>query len=145
MKTSLSTRKKNKQTKKFSFSLSYATYLELSPSNIIAYFSSAPTLACKYYWMETLPFISHLMYLPKHCLVDSESWGLHVFSHMWNIDTTQIQSILCKQVTLRGGHIWKRKGKRSKLRWWIWLMYFLYENEYRIFKVVEVTRRRGVR
>jgi hypothetical protein len=35
-------------------------------------------------------------------------------------------------------------GKRSRLRRWIWLMYFLYKNEYRIFKLVETTIRRGL-
>jgi hypothetical protein len=38
----------------------------------------------------------------------------------------------------------KIKGERKKRRR-IWLMYFLYENEYRIFKPVEITIRRGRR
>jgi hypothetical protein len=46
------------------------------------------------------------------------------------------------QVTLTGGHICEREGKRSKLRRWIGLMYFLSKNEYRIFKPVEFTIRR---
>jgi hypothetical protein len=50
-----------------------------------------------------------------------------------------------KQVTLRGGHIREREGKRRKLRRLIWLMYSLYKNEYRIFKPVEITIRRGLR
>jgi hypothetical protein len=33
----------------------------------------------------------------------------------------------------------------KKLRRGIWLMYFLYKNEYRIFKTVETTLRRGQR
>jgi hypothetical protein len=40
----------------------------------------------------------------------------HVFSHIWNIDLIQIQQYNDKQVTLRGGHTGKRKGKRRKLR-----------------------------
>jgi hypothetical protein len=37
---------------------------------------------------------------------------------MWNIDLIQIQQYYEKQVTLRGGLIWERKGKRRKLRRW---------------------------
>jgi hypothetical protein len=62
---------------------------------------------------------------------------LHVFSHMWNTDLIQIQQYHEKQVLLRGGHLWEEESKRRKLRRWIWLMYFLYKNEYRIFKPVE--------
>jgi hypothetical protein len=39
----------------------------------------------------------------------------------------------------------KRKGKRRKLRRWVWLMYLLYMNEYRIFKPVKNIIRRGLR
>jgi hypothetical protein len=35
----------------------------------------------------------------------------------------------------------KKEGR--KLRKSIWLMYFLYKNEYRIFKPVEITKRRA--
>jgi hypothetical protein len=38
------------------------------------------------------------------------------FSHMWNIDPTQYKKYYEKQVTLRGGHIQEREGKRRKLR-----------------------------
>jgi hypothetical protein len=69
----------------------------------------------------------------------------HVFSHMWNTDPIQMQQYHEKQVTLRGGHIREREGKRRKLRRLIWLMYSLYKNEYRIFKPVEITIRRGLR
>jgi hypothetical protein len=48
-----------------------------------------------------------------------------------------------KQV--RGGQKREREGKRRKLRRWIWLMYFPYKNEYKIFKPVEITIRRGLR
>jgi hypothetical protein len=40
-----------------------------------------------------------------------------IFSHMWNIDLKQIQQYYEKQVTLRGGYIQEREGKRRKLRW----------------------------
>jgi hypothetical protein len=50
-----------------------------------------------------------------------------------------------KQVILRGRCIQEREGKRRKLRRWIWLMYFLCKNEYRIFKPVEITIRRQLR
>jgi hypothetical protein len=50
-----------------------------------------------------------------------------------------------KQVTLRGGHIQEREGKRRKLRRRVWLMFFLYKNEYKILKHVEITIRRGLR
>jgi hypothetical protein len=49
-----------------------------------------------------------------------------------------------KQVTIKAGHIWEAEGKRRKLSRWIWLMYFLYKNGYRICKPVEVTIRRGL-
>jgi hypothetical protein len=62
----------------------------------------------------------------------------YVFSHMRNIDLIQRQQCYEKQVTLRGGHIRERKGKRRKLR----CIYTLYRNEYRIFKPVEITIRR---
>jgi hypothetical protein len=42
---------------------------------------------------------------------------------------------------LRGGHQWEREDKRRKLRRLIWLMHFLYMNEYRIFNPVEITVR----
>jgi hypothetical protein len=41
-----------------------------------------------------------------------------------------------KQVTPKEGHIWKKECKEKKLRRWIWLMYFLYKNDYRTFKYV---------
>jgi hypothetical protein len=50
-----------------------------------------------------------------------------------------------KQAMLRGDHIQEREGKRRKLRRWILLMYSLYKNEYRIFKLVETTIRKGLR
>jgi hypothetical protein len=40
-------------------------------------------------------------------------------------------------VTLRGGHLGKKEGKRRKLRRWIWLMYFLYKNEYKILNLLK--------
>jgi hypothetical protein len=33
----------------------------------------------------------------------------------WNIDLTQIQQHYKKQVSLRGGHIRQREGKRKKI------------------------------
>jgi hypothetical protein len=42
-----------------------------------------------------------------------------------------------------GGHIQEGEGKRRKLRW-IWLLYSLYKNEYRIFKLAETTIRKGL-
>jgi hypothetical protein len=45
---------------------------------------------------------------------------------------------------LKGGHRGEREGKRRRLRRWIWLMCFLYKNEYRIFKPFEITIRRGL-
>jgi hypothetical protein len=39
---------------------------------------------------------------------------------------------------LRGSHTQEREGKRRKLKW-IWLVYSLYKNEYRIFKLFETT------
>jgi hypothetical protein len=35
---------------------------------------------------------------------------------MWIIDLIQMQAIYEKQVTVRGGHIQERTGKRRKLR-----------------------------
>jgi hypothetical protein len=61
----------------------------------------------------------------SHCNVvrkrrgDCDTKGLqrlHVFSHMWNTDPIQTQQYYEKQVTLRGGHICEREGKRRKLR-----------------------------
>jgi type IV secretory pathway component VirB8 len=49
------------------------------------------------------------------------------------------------QVMLRGDHKQERGGKRRILRRWIWLIYFLYKNEYRLFKPVEITTRRELR
>jgi hypothetical protein len=54
-------------------------------------------------------------------------------------------AMLWKTGCTRRGHIWEGKGKRRKLRKWIWLMYFLYEAEYRIFKLVETTIRKGLK
>jgi hypothetical protein len=53
----------------------------------------------------------------------------------------QIQQYYEKQVTLRVDHMQEREGKRRKLRRRMWLMYFLYKNEHRIFKSVEITTR----
>jgi hypothetical protein len=41
-------------------------------------------------------------------------------------------------------HIREREGKRWKLRVYVWLMYSLYKNKYRIFTCVEdtISRRR---
>jgi hypothetical protein len=64
---------------------------------------------------------------------------------MWNIDLILTQKYYEKQVTLREGCIQEGKGKRRKLRRRIWLMYSLYKNEYRIFKSVETTVRKGLR
>jgi hypothetical protein len=44
------------------------------------------------------------------------------------------------QVTLRGGHT---LGGAGKLRTWMWLIYFLYKNEYRYLKPIETTIRKG--
>jgi hypothetical protein len=59
--------------------------------------------------------------------------GLHVFSHMWNTDPMQMQQYYEKQVTLMGCHLQGGGGERRKLGRWIWLMYFLFKNEYGIF------------
>jgi hypothetical protein len=67
-----------------------------------------------------------------------------MFSVIWNIDLIQIQQCSKKQITLRKVHIWEQYDKRRKLRRWIWLMFSLYKNEYRIFKLVETTVRRGL-
>jgi hypothetical protein len=37
------------------------------------------------------------------------------------------------------------EGKKRKLRRCIWLMNFIYKNEHRIFKPVEITIKRGLR
>jgi hypothetical protein len=50
-------------------------------------------------------------------------------------------AVLQKIGHAKGGHIWGKEGKKR----WIWLMSFLYKNEYRILKPVEITRRRGLR
>jgi hypothetical protein len=50
-----------------------------------------------------------------------------------------------KQVMLRGGNSLEGEGKRRKQRRGIWVMHFLYKNEYRMFKPVEITIRRGLR
>jgi hypothetical protein len=44
----------------------------------------------------------------------------------------------------KGGNIKEGEGKRRKLRRRIWLMYFLYKNEYRIFQPVDATMKRGL-
>jgi hypothetical protein len=46
---------------------------------------------------------------------------------------------------LRGSHYWEREGKKRKLRRQVWLMYFLYKNEYIFIKSVEITIRRELR
>jgi hypothetical protein len=46
----------------------------------------------------------------------SEGQKPHTFSHMWHIDLILIQLYYEKQVTLKGGHIGEREGKRRKLR-----------------------------
>jgi hypothetical protein len=81
---------------------------------------------------------------PKWSQSDSEDQRLHVLSHTWHVVPIQIQQNYEKQVTLRGGHLRDREGKRRKLRRWVWLMYLLYKNEDRIFKPVEITIRRGL-
>jgi hypothetical protein len=45
----------------------------------------------------------------------------------------------------KGWLLWERESKRRKLRRWIWLMSFLYKNEYKLFKPVDITIRRGPR
>jgi hypothetical protein len=35
------------------------------------------------------------------------------FSYMWDRDPIQMQAMLWKQATLRGGHIWEREGKKK--------------------------------
>jgi hypothetical protein len=69
----------------------------------------------------------------------------HVFSLICGTEAQyKYKQYYQKQVMLRGGHYQEREGKRQKLRRWIWLMYFLYKNEYTIFKPVEITTRRGL-
>jgi hypothetical protein len=62
----------------------------------------------------------------------------------WNIDLIQMQQYYEKQVTLKGCHIAEGAGKGRKLRKEMWLMYSLYKNEYRIFKLFQTTIRRGL-
>jgi hypothetical protein len=61
----------------------------------------------------------------------SEYQRLHVFSHVWNIDLIHIQAILWKTGPDKGRS--HKRGKKKEGRRWIWLMYFLYKNECRIF------------
>jgi hypothetical protein len=61
---------------------------------------------------------------------------------MWNIDLIQIKQYYEKQFTLRVGHIQEGVDKRRKQRRWKWLIYSLYKNEYRIFKLLETTIKR---
>jgi hypothetical protein len=56
---------------------------------------------------------------------------------MWNIELIKIWQFYEKHVTLRGGHKWEGESKRMKLRKWIWLMFSLYKNEYRILKLLK--------
>jgi hypothetical protein len=58
---------------------------------------------------------------------------------MWNTDLIQIQWYYEKQVTLRGRHIPEVRVEEGSSEGWIWLMYSLHKNEYRIFKPVETT------
>jgi hypothetical protein len=58
---------------------------------------------------------------------------------MWNTELLQIQKYYEKLVMQKGGHRGESEGKRRKLRRCIWLMYSLYENEYRNFQPVEIT------
>jgi hypothetical protein len=43
---------------------------------------------------------------------------------------------------IRKGHILESEDKGRKLKRSIWLIYFLYKNEYRIFKPVKITMRK---
>jgi hypothetical protein len=43
-------------------------------------------------------------------------------------------AILWKIGLLRGGHVREKEGKRRELRRWIWLMYFLCKDDYRMLK-----------
>jgi hypothetical protein len=61
--------------------------------------------------------------------------------HVFHTDLIRIQQYHEKQVTLRGGHIREKEGKRRG----IWLMYFIFKNEYRIFKPVKITIKMGLR
>jgi hypothetical protein len=63
---------------------------------------------------------------------------------MWNIDLKQIQAILRKTGHTEGRSHKRERGQKRKLRK-IWLLYFLFKNEHRIFKSVEITKRRGLR
>jgi hypothetical protein len=45
----------------------------------------------------------------------SDRQGLHVFSHMWEIDKHKGKQKYEKQVSLRGGHQWEKEGGRRKL------------------------------
>jgi hypothetical protein len=58
---------------------------------------------------EILSFAGKRMELKN----SSESQG---HTHMWHIDPIQVQQYYEKQVTLRGGHLLDREGKRRKLR-----------------------------
>jgi hypothetical protein len=58
-------------------------------------------------------------------------------------DFIQVQQYYETLVTLRGGHTREGEGKRRKLRWWTWLIYSLYKNEYRNLKAAETTIRKG--
>jgi hypothetical protein len=65
---------------------------------------------------------------------------------MWNIEPIQIQAILWKIGHAKGRSLMgEGEGKRRKLGKWIWLIYFLYKNEYRTFKPVEITIRNELR
>jgi hypothetical protein len=99
---------------------------------------------------EILSFAGQLDKIGEHHLKwnqpDSEKLRPHIFSHMWNKDPIQIQAILWKTGHTKGrSYTREGEGKRRKLTRWIWLMYSLYKNEYRIFKPVEITIRRGLR
>jgi hypothetical protein len=53
--------------------------------------------------------------------------------------------MLWKTGHTKGNHIQEGEGKRRKLRGWMRLMYSLYKTQYRIFKPVETTIRKGLR
>jgi hypothetical protein len=85
-----------------------------------------------------------------HLQVNGWNWRHHLskvsqvqkatyfLSYMEYKPNANYQKYYKKQVTPRGGHLWKREGKRRKLGRLIWSMYFLYKNDYRIFKPVEI-------
>jgi hypothetical protein len=81
---------------------------------------------------------------PEDIILNEVSQAQKAKSHIFSFIQMQIHQYYEKQVTLRGYHIWEREGKARKLRRWIWLMHSLYKSDYRIFKLVEITIRRGL-